>query len=445
VDLPPLDSRHHPHDGPPCPEDDHPYGQHDERGHQQNEVGVVGPVTEQRHHGQDEQRGQRRQDEQQTAPFAEARVQVGASQGAGELIEHGGAAGADRLAVQVAAQVVGQFLRGRVAARRLLLEALQADDLQVARHRRVEPRGRGRVVLVDLAERLQDRRAQERRPAGEALVEDGAQRPDVTRRPDVRLALCLFGGHVTGCAQDGPGGGQAGIVGPLGEAEVGDLGRAVAGEQHVGGLEITMDDAALVGVLDRLSDALDQLGRPPRRQGAVAEGVGQAAAGDQLQRQERLPAGLAGLVDLDDVRVLERGDGLGLDPEPRPLRRAGAGPQDHLQSHRPPQPSLPGLVDDAHAAVADDLDDLVAVDLGQGLRGLGRCGGLQHGPDAQPPVDAAAKLLLHGGVVGAEGLGRQGVALLPPLLPLHQQVEELVLVQRDQRLAGLAAHAHPAR
>ena len=62
---------------------------------------------------------------------------------------------------------------------------------------------------------------------------------------------------------------------------------------------------------------------------------------------------LADLVDRDDARVVEQGDGLGLVPEPAQLVVAGeqAGP-DHLEGDGPVERDLAGLVDDAHAAAA---------------------------------------------------------------------------------------------
>ena len=69
---------------------------------------------------------------------------------------------------------------------------------------------------------------------------------------------------------------------------------------------------------------------------------------------------LADGVDLHDVGVLEPGDRLGLGPEPQPLGIGPAGPaDDHLEGDEPVEPALPGLVDDAHPAVADLADDLV--------------------------------------------------------------------------------------
>ena len=64
----------------------------------------------------------------------------------------------------------------------VLLQAFQADRLQVARHVRAQPRRRHGLGRGDQLERLQRRIAQERRPAGQRLVEDRPQRIDVGGR-----------------------------------------------------------------------------------------------------------------------------------------------------------------------------------------------------------------------------------------------------------------------
>ena len=61
----------------------------------------------------------------------------------------------------------------------------------------------------------------------------------------------LFGRHVAGGAQDRAGARLVRVgLHLLGQAEVGDLGLIVLVEQDVGRLQIAMDDAACVGVMD---------------------------------------------------------------------------------------------------------------------------------------------------------------------------------------------------
>ena len=91
------------------------------------------------------------------------------------------------------------------------------------------------------------------------------------------------------------------------------------------------------------------------------EAVGERAAFDQFQGEERLAVVLADLEDLDDVRVLQLGGGRRLGPEPGELVGPGvAGPEDHLEGDEAVQRLLPRLVDDAHAAATELGQDLVA-------------------------------------------------------------------------------------
>ena len=98
----------------------------------------------------------------------------------------GPSGGPDRLAPLEAAEILRQRGGARLAPVRLLVQALQADDLQVARHLRVQPRGRRRLLFDDLPQRLRRRVRVKGRPAGQHLVQDRPQRVDVRGRPDGR-------------------------------------------------------------------------------------------------------------------------------------------------------------------------------------------------------------------------------------------------------------------
>ena len=90
----------------------------------------------------------------------------------------------DRPSLAEAIQVVGQRRGAGVATLRLLVQAFQADRLQVARHcgfRREGGTGSSSMTCRTSQRGL----AAERRPPGEHLVEDGAQGIDVGGRPDV--------------------------------------------------------------------------------------------------------------------------------------------------------------------------------------------------------------------------------------------------------------------
>ena len=243
--------------------------------------------------------------------------------------------------------------------------------------------------MEHLQDGRQGRLPREGGPAGQELIEDGPEGIDVRGRAD-RLAgdHRLFGGHVIGRAQQLPRDrGTAKVrrlpvaAGALGQAEVGDLGdegreargegREVPGlaprpfplvpQEDVGRLEIAVNHAVGMSGMDGPRQGLDQLCRRTHRLGRALEVLGQAAAGHELEDKVRPARGLADIVDLDDVGMLQASDRRGLGAKAGQVLRAGLDPgQDHLQRHGAIETELPGLVDDAHAASSQLPQDLVA-------------------------------------------------------------------------------------
>ena len=154
---------------------------------------------------------------------------------------------------------------------------------------------------------------------------------------------------------------SGGVVGEVGDAEVHQLRPrlAVLDHLHVLGLDVAVDDAARVGVVERLAEVGADLADL-----AVGElaGVGEAGQGralDQLGDEQRVAVLLPQLVEGDDAGVVEPGRGLGLAQDPP----AGLAPLlDRLHRHRALEAAVPGLVDDAEAAAADAALDQEAVE-----------------------------------------------------------------------------------
>ena len=97
--------------------------------------------------------------------------------------------------------------------------------------------------------------------------------------------------------------------------------------------------------------------------GPAVDLLGEAAAVDEFEGEVGEATGLADVVDLDDIGVLEAGDGLGLPVEAGQGLGAGVGAgQDHLERDQTTQVDLAGLVNDPHAAAAQLLEDLEAGD-----------------------------------------------------------------------------------
>ncbi len=205
--------------------------------------------------------------------------------------------------------------------------------------------------------------APEGRPAHQQFVKDRAQRVDVGRRTDLsRPPFGLLRRHVGGRAQDQIAPGQPRLaVEHLGQAEVGDPGRVVAGQKDVGRFQVAMHDPQAVGLGDGAGQLLEQPGGPPRRPGCAVEPMAQTAAGEVFELEEGQAVGLSDMVYLNDVRMLNPGKCLGLGQEScgRLGRRVRAG-QDHLQGAGSIQPDLARPVDDTHAAPAQLAEDLIA-------------------------------------------------------------------------------------
>ena len=149
------------------------------------------------------------------------------------------------------------------------------------------------------------------------------------------------------------------------QAEVGDLGPPVAVEQDVGGLQVAVDDAPPMGVVNRPGHLLDQPGSLARRQWAVLDLGREAVALDEAHREVVLPRVFAHFVDRHDAGMIELGRGLGFGAEPLnlPRRRQPAG-QDHLQGDEAVERLLPRLEDDAHAALGNLPDQLIIPEAG---------------------------------------------------------------------------------
>ena len=206
----------------------------------------------------------------------------------------------------------------------------------------------------------------ERHLPAQADVEDGAERVDVGARPDrADVARRLLGRHVVGRAED-----VAGLTQPilsiqlLGQAEVGDLRLTIGREQDIGGLEVAMNDAVLMGMLHGAGQLFDQRCRLARGEADVfAKPLRQRTAGQKLEREVGIATVFAEIVDMHDAGMLHLGDRGGFEQETGALVRSGmfAG-EDHLERDFMPERAMSGTVDDPHAAAGQQLDHLVAGD-----------------------------------------------------------------------------------
>jgi hypothetical protein len=245
-----------------------------------------------------------------------------------------------------------------------LLAVLAEGQLQ-----QLDGRGRGVARGRDLGPHVLEHRGhralgRERRLALEHLVEDAAERVDVGAVVEVG-AVALLGAHVLRGAEHLAGPGQLHGVEAAGDAEVEDFndgGDADGLDEDVVGLEVAVEDAVLVRLAEALGDLPRELQALELGDAALLEPLGQALAGQQLHDHVRAAVvGLAVLVHADRRRVAQlRGD-LELAAEPDDELGVGqALAPDQLDRDLAIDLGVVGLVDDAHAALADDLLDQVA-------------------------------------------------------------------------------------
>ena len=137
-----------------------------------------------------------------------------------------------------------------------------------------------------------------------------------------------------------------------GDAEVGHQRVAVLREQHVLRLDVAVDDAVLVGVLQRSAASRGDPERVVHRQLRARAGAGRAAtlALDEGHGEPELAGRVAGVVHGEDVRVLEAGGGLDLALEALGAERVGQLGVQHLERDRALVPQIVGQEDRGHAA-----------------------------------------------------------------------------------------------
>ena len=177
------------------------------------------------------------------------------------------------------------------------------------------------------------------------------------------LSARLLRGHVARRAENRARLRQPAVAtGPLGETEIGDVGRVVAVEQNVRWLEIAVQDAALVGEMDGPGDGYQLSNRSAlhHQVGGTLPNRGETTRVGELHRKIGQPAVFADLVDGQDIGVIEIGGGFGFRAESLHVRGRGqlAG-QDHFHCDDPVERYLPSAIDDAHAAPGNLFEQFV--------------------------------------------------------------------------------------
>jgi hypothetical protein len=208
--------------------------------------------------------------------------------------------------------------------------------------------------VADVGDRA---RGRERAGAAQQVEQRRTQRIDVAGRPR-RLAEPDLGRDERRRADRLA---RAGLAAQHGEAEVGELHLAAAGQQQVLRLDVAVDDADAVGVLESVGDRGDHAHTGVGGHGAAALDAGvEAATVDVLHRDRPHPGDPLDVVDADDARMIEGRDQPGLLDRTQ-VRGVVARRVEDLERDRAAQHDVAGEEDVGLAAAAQaPLDDVVA-------------------------------------------------------------------------------------
>ena len=207
--------------------------------------------------------------------------------------------------------------------------------------------------------------ARERPFAGEDLVSDHRERELVRPAGDLG-ALHLLGRHVVGRPDQRAGHGVAVRRGvDFGDAEIGHFDVAVAAQHDIGGLDVAVDDALGVSVIES-RPSLAQDGEQPARFERLAGGhdVLEGRAVDILHRDISDAVLLGHVVNGDDVGMRQHPGRAGLAEETLAqflalLSAVDVAQADGFDGDGAADGGIGGQVHDSHSAAADFLDDTV--------------------------------------------------------------------------------------
>jgi hypothetical protein len=190
------------------------------------------------------------------------------------------------------------------------------------------------------------------------LVKHRADREDVGARVHGG-ASDLFRGHVVQGPQDRPGQ-RVARGAQLGDAKVEDLYRSLGTDDEVRRLDVPMHDIHFVRVREPRTNFFGQLHlAQDRERRPQADQIGERVAAHELHGDEGQTVVLADVVDRDDIGVTEDAGGAGLAREAVAKLGSIVARPEQLDGDVAADPGISRAVQGTHAALSDQVDDLV--------------------------------------------------------------------------------------
>ncbi len=279
-----------------------------------------------------------------------------------------------------AGELGGQVQAALLAAQRVLLHGGGHHHFQFLGHVIAQGVDRRRRGVDDLVQELGEVAGTERAVAGQQFVHHGAERIQVRGIGQLE-ALHLLGRHVAGAAGDAFDARDV-RVGHQCDAKIDDAHVAVLREHDVRGLDVAVDHAARVRVVQRLGALEHELDHVIDAQQVVGAAVGRqrARAVHVLGDDIAVAVLFAGVVDRQDVRVVQHAHHVRFGQEhlagdAGALVVAGDIHRVDLDRHVAPVVRVVREIHGAGAAAPDLVDDEVLADaLGYGPDfGTGSC------------------------------------------------------------------------
>src|SRR5262245_2301461 len=260
------------------------------------------------------------------------------------------------------AEVSRQVRHRVISAVRIFRERLEQDAIRAGRnvvgHRRCEPR----LLLEDGLPHGPAVSTGKRPYAGQHLVNDYPERPDVCSAIG-RQASRLLRAHIGERAGERMRAGAGDIAG-LGNSEVEDLHRSARQNHDVGWLDVAVNDSRVMRVPQPAGDLKRNGDGVTEREPATIKPRFERVALVKRHGDEQVSiVALVDLKDRADVGMVDCGNRsrFTLECEPGAGARVQAG-REEFQGDMAPQPRVPCLVDHRHPTVADGFQHLVVTD-----------------------------------------------------------------------------------